>query len=648
VSALSQIHLPWPTLLGLSLVILLILLMFAGDGWVFIPNDSYGIVERKWSLRGSRDGGKIGFMALGGETGFLPETIHGGFHSYMPFMYRVHRQKLITVRNIGYLFARAGAALPNGQALAAWPEDVDPRDARAFLTKGGQQGNQRHILRAASYAINTALFVVFTEDGIFEIPLGDRGKIDSLHGLIQTRGGYDPVFLDGDDIGVVTVQDGPALDHGEIIAPTVGTDAKVPALFHNSFQDVPKFLAAGGRRGRQEQVLTEGTYYINRLFATVDFKEKTIVEMGTVGVVVSYVGPPGADLTGADYKHGQLVEQGQRGVWQVPLQPGKYAYNPYAYRVKTVPTTNFQLRWIEAATDGHNFDANLSEIRLITRDAFEPILPLSIVVHIAQEDAPYVLQQFGPEIGNLVDQSLDPMVSAWFKDAAQALTLIELVNERAALQAKALAEMKVRFGKYRLNVMEVMIGTPRAAPGDKHIDTVFEQLRSRQVAKEQAATYASQQEAAVKERELNEAKAIAAQQPALTASKVAIAVAENEGEAALKRKTKEAEALVKTATATAEQTRLAGQAEAARIQAIGAAEASATKAQSDALGGPDAALRRAIAGLLAEAIKNARQPLVPGIVMGSAGQTSIADLLMSMAVANGSVGKVLTGEAPAG
>ena len=184
------------------------------------------------------------------------------------------------------------------------------------------------------------------------------------------------------------------------------------------------------------------------------------VEMGTVGVVVSYVGPPGTDLTGADYKHGQLVEQGQRGVWQVPLQPGKYAYNPYAYKVKTVPTTNFQLRWIEAATDGHNFDANLSEIRLITRDAFEPILPLSIVVHIAQEDAPYVLQQFGPEIGNLVDQSLDPMVSAWFKDAAQALTLIELVNERAALQAKALAEMKVRFGKYRLNVMEVMIGTP--------------------------------------------------------------------------------------------------------------------------------------------------------------------------------------------
>lgn len=60
-----------------------------------------------------------------------------------------------------------------------------------------------------------------------------------------------------------------------------------------------------------------------------------------------------------------------------------------------------------------------------------------------------------------------------------------------------------------------------------------------------------------------------------------------------------------------------------------------------------AALRRAIAGLLAQAIKNAKQPLVPDIVMGAAGQASIADLLMSMAVASGSVGKLLTGDPPA-
>jgi uncharacterized membrane protein YqiK len=598
------------------------------------------VVERTWSWR--RGGGASGFMALSGGAGFLPGTIKGGWHSFAPFQYRVHKQKLITVRSIGYLFARTGAPLAEGQALAAWPGEVDPGDAAAFLAQGGQGGPQRRILRAATYAINTALFVVLTDEGVRQIPLGDTDKASQLHALITARNGYDPVVIDGDRVAVVTVQDGPALDHGEIIAPTVGTDAKLPAAFHNSFQDIPRFLAAGGRRGRQEQVLVEGTYYINRLFATVEMTAKTQIGIGNVGVVISFTGPRGDDLSGEEYRHGRLVAPGQRGVWQVPLQPGKYAVNPFAQDVKLVPTTNFQLRWIEnSPNDTHNFDANLSEIRLITRDAFEPILPLSIVVHIAQDDAPYVVQQFA-EIGKLVDQTLDPMVSAWFKDAAQEMTLIELVGKRAELQAKALGEMQVRFQKYRLQVMEVMIGTPRAMPGDKHIDTVFEQLRVRQVAREQAATYESQQEAALKERVLNEARAIAQQQTALTASKVAIQVAQNEGEAQLQRREREAAGIKITAAAEAERTRVSGQAEADRTRALGEAEAAATKAQSDALGGPEVALRKMIAQIAADAMQHASQPLVPQIVLGGEkGTSGIVDMLMAMSLANGTIGAAL-------
>jgi uncharacterized membrane protein YqiK len=626
-------------------LVVLWLVLAAGRTFVFIDNDSFGVVERLWSFGGSQ---RSGFMALAGGPGFLPQTIKGGWHRFRPFQYRVHKQKLITVRNIGYLFARTGAPLAEGQALAAWPlnpngGDVDPGDAAAFLSQGGQNGPQRKILRAGTYAINTALFVVLTDEGVKQIKLGDSDRASSLHDLILSRRGYDPIVIDGDRIAIVTVQDGPALEHGEIIAPTVGTDAKVAASFHNSFQDINKFLAAGGRRGRQEQVLVEGTYYINRLFATVEMTEKTQIGIGQVGVVISYTGPRGDDLSGDDYKHGRLVEPGQRGVWMSPLQPGKYAVNPFAQAVKLVPTTNFQLRWIQdSPNESHDFDANLSEIRLITRDAFEPILPLSIVVHIAQDDAPYVVQQFA-EIGRLVDQTLDPMVSAWFKDAAQEMTLIELVSRRSELQAKALEEMRLRFQKYRLNVMEVMIGTPRAMAGDKHIDTVFEQLRVRQVAREQASTYASQQEAALKERELNEARAIAAQQTALTASKVAIAVAQNEGEAQLQRRGREAEGIKITAAADAERTRVSGQAEADRIRAIGEAEASATKAQSDALGGPDVALRKMIAQIAADAMQHASQPLVPQIVMGEGrGASAMVDLLMAMSLADGSVGAALT------
>jgi uncharacterized membrane protein YqiK len=235
------------------------------------------------------------------------------------------------------------------------------------------------------------------------------------------------------------------------------------------------------------------------------------------------------------------------------------------------------------------------------------------------------------------------MVSAWFKDAAQEMTLIELVNKRAELQAKALSEMRVRFEKYRLHVMEVMIGTPRAMQGDKHIDTVFEQLRARQVAREQAATFASQQEAATKERELNEARAIAQQQTALTASKVAIAVAQNEGDALLQRRTRDAEGIKITAAAEAERTRLTGQAEADRTRAIGEAEAFATKAQSDAFGGPEAALRKMIAQIASEAIQHTTQPLVPQIILGGGENRTggLVDLLMATALSNGTVANAL-------
>ena len=70
-----------------------------------------------------------------------------------------------------------------------------------------------------------------------------------------------------------------------------------------------KFLQAGGLRGRQLQTLVEGTYYINRLFATVEMIPKTVIEVGNVGVVVSYTGETGVDLTGDQYKHGELVNE---------------------------------------------------------------------------------------------------------------------------------------------------------------------------------------------------------------------------------------------------------------------------------------------------------------------------------------------------
>jgi uncharacterized membrane protein YqiK len=598
-------------------LVLLACLVHVSRVIVYIGNDSMGIVEKIWSLKGSVT---EGFLSLQGNAGFQPELLRGGLHFFPPFQYRIHVQPLPTVPQgtIGYVFARSGQPLYPGQALAALPAGAHFEDARGFIMSGGQRGPQRQILREGVYAINTAQFVILTSEGNHAVRLsGDEAALHEMRGRIEERHGFQPVVIrdQEDKIGVATVHDGPSLDHDEIIAPTVGSDPRVPETYHNCFQDPENFLRAGGRRGRQDQVLVEGTYYINRLFATIDLQPKTVVEIGKVGVVVSYTGQRGSDLTGKDYKHGELVAAGTRGVWSRALQPGKYALNPYGVKVIQVPTTNFVLRWIEGRSEAHGFDQNLSEIRLITRDAFEPVLPLSIVLHIAYEDAPMVVQQFA-DLRLLVEQTLDPMVSAYFKDTAQSFTLIELVSKRAEIQAQAVQAMAERFKKYRLNLMEVMIGTPRAAQGDQHIATILDQLRVRQVAEEKVVTYENQRKAAEKERELRQAEAIAAAQSDLTRSGVEIKIAENKGSAQLAARQREADGVRVTAAANAERIRVEGSAEADRIAAVGEAQARSVKAQVNAFGGPEFQLRKELAQILEQAIRESKTPLVPQVVIG--------------------------------
>jgi uncharacterized membrane protein YqiK len=274
-----------------------------------------------------------------------------------------------------------------GQTLGRVVNNGDFTDARAWLRAGGQKGPQRAILREGTYAINLAQFVVICgSKEIYNHSIGGRDEVLAIQRIaeqIAAEDGFSPVVIDGsaDQIGIVTVHDGPSLRQGDIIAPTVG-DSKADANYHNNFQDPQSFLEAGGFRGRQYQVLSEGTYWVNRLFATVEMKPKTHVQVGEVGVVVSYYGERGEDVSGEAFRHGELCKKGGRGIWDEALLPGKYAFNPYAGEVIMVPTTNIILKWIAQDIGEHKLDASLREIGLITKDAFEPELPLSVVINI--------------------------------------------------------------------------------------------------------------------------------------------------------------------------------------------------------------------------------------------------------------------------
>ena len=600
----------------------IIVLLRVSNIFRYIPNNQVGIVEKLWTIRGSIKGG---FIALDGEAGFEPEVLRGGLHVFFPFMYRIHKSDLVTVGQgkIAYVFARDGAPLGASQVLGAndTEEKSDFQDARQFLLGGGQKGPQRKVLREGTYAINTTQFAIITDDRVYGHALSgqERAVLDGMQQTIADRWGFTPVVLaaDHDLVGIVTVHDGPSLPPGEIIAPEVGTDLRDEETFHNNFQEPEKFLTAGGYRGRQLQIIVEGTWYINRLFATVEAVAKSVIPVGNVGVVIFYTGPHTADVSGESYRHGELVMNGSRGVWRDPLLPGKYAFNTYAGKIEIIPTVNFILKWVRGEVGAMKLDENLSEISLITRDAFEPTLPLSVVMHIDYKKAPMIIQRFG-DVKKLVEQTLDPMVSAFFKNIAQKMTLIELLQNRAAIQDESAAEMKAKFEAYSLDLQEVLIGTPRAAAGDHTIENILIQLRSRQIAREQVETYQEQEKAAIQERTLNEAKATAAAQTALTQSLIQVKVNENEGAAALARAQKDAETRKVTAAAVGEQSRLEGQGEADRVLAVGAANAQATKLSVDAYGGPEFRLAEQNFAKFAEALTKINQPLVPQFLMSGA------------------------------
>ncbi|MGY4311789.1 SPFH domain-containing protein [Bradyrhizobium sp. JR3.5] len=610
-----------------------VILLRISNVFRYIPNNQVGIVEKLWAIKGSIEDG---FIALNGEAGYEPEVLRGGLHVMFPFMYRIHRSDLVTVGQgkIAYVFARDGAALEPSQVLGAndTEDKSDFQDARRFLLGGGQKGPQRKVLREGTYAINTTQFAIITDERVYGHALSERerGVLESMQLTITERWGFAPVVLaaDHDLVGIVTVHDGPSLPPGEIIAPEVGIELRDAATFHNNFQEPEKFLHAGGYRGRQLQVIVEGTWYINRLFATVEAVPKTVIPVGNVGVVIFYTGPRTDDVSGEQYRHGELVLNGSRGVWKDPLLPGKYAFNTYAGKIEVIPTVNFILKWVRGEVGAMKLDENLSEISLITKDAFEPTLPLSVVMHIDYKKAPMIIQRFG-DVKKLVEQTLDPMVSAFFKNIAQKMTLIELLQNRAAIQEESARVMKAKFEGYSLDLQEVLIGTPRAAPGDHTIENILIQLRSRQIAREQIETYQEQEKAAVQERALNEAKATAAAQTALTQSLIQVKVHENEGAAALARAQKDAETRKVTAAAVGEQSRLEGQGEADRVLAVGTANAQATKLSVDAYGGPEYRLAEQNFAKFADALTRINQPLVPQFLMsgGQAGEGGNAGLI---------------------
>jgi uncharacterized membrane protein YqiK len=626
--------------------------LLAAIGLVYIPHNKVGIIEKLWSKEGSLAQGQI--VAMNKEAGFQSELLRGGLHfGFFPWQYRVHKVPLVLVSEgrIAYVYARDGRSLSPDQTLGQVVDCNFFQDTRGFLSLGGQRGRQRAILREGLYAVNTALFVVITEDEVYPGPIKDQSakKYQGWQADLSGADGFLPIVIGHrgrpversgrgvgsgaadleptDTIGVVTIHDGPSIPSGEIIAPEVkGKDD----AGHSYFQNPDLFLGLGGRRGMQLQVLTNGTFFLNRWFATVEMQHKTLIPIGYVGVVVSYYGVRGEDVTGQNFRYGEQVDPGQRGVWKRALPPGKYPLNPYAVKVEPVPTVNFVLRWITGQSEAHCYDADLRSIEMITADGYEPNLPLSLVLHIDYEKASRVVQRFG-DVKRLISQTLDPILSSYFRDIAQGLNMLDLLTKRDEIQQLATKELGRRFSEYDINCIAVLIGRPESQHRGQGVDPItklFDQLRIRRLAKEQVDTFEKQQQAALKLRDLRAAQAAADKQSCLTETKIAIEISENRGRAELAEARCLAERDVVRAEGESKAKDLFGRGEASRIAKMGQAEAAVFQQKIQAYGDPKLfALNK-----LGEHFANSQQPLVPERMLISSGPSGSSSGVQGLGV----------------
>ncbi|MGL5065551.1 MAG: SPFH domain-containing protein [Microcoleus sp.] len=504
--------------------ILLIGIPLFFGGLVVIGDREVGIVSKKFSLgKKSLPAGDL--IALNGEAGYQADTLPPGWHwGYWPIQYSVRKESLTVVPQgeIALIIAAGGASIPPQRILGKITECDNFQDARKFLKSGGEKGRQLGILTGGSYRINTALFTVITAANA------------PKHGMTPEQ--LKLCKISPDKVGIVTTYDGIPIQDGEIAGPIIPN--------HDNFQNAQKFISAGGRRGLQEQVLLSGSWNLNPWFVGVEQVPMTEIPIGYVGAVISYVGQTSEDISGAAFTHGNLVEVGNKGVWITPLYPGKHPLNTRILKVELVPTTNIVLNW-SSKTERHSYDSQLSSLTVRSQDGFAFDLEVAQIIHVGALDAPKVISRVG-SMQNLVDHVLQPTIGNYFRNSAQAYSVLDFLSARSDRQAEAAEYIKAALRTYDVQAIDTLIGD--ILPPAELMQTQTD----RKIAEEQRKTYEVQQLAQTQRQQLVRETALAEIQQEMVKSEQGVKISELKANSQIQQAQGEAESIRVKGNAQAE------------------------------------------------------------------------------------------------
>ncbi|MGH9902278.1 MAG: hypothetical protein ACRD68_10780, partial [Pyrinomonadaceae bacterium] len=212
-------------------IILVALLVVLSRVLVNVGATEIAIKERRY-LGAKMPPGRV--VATEGEVGIQADVLKPGLHLIKyPFERVVRKVPLIEIGpdEMGVIEAIDGEPMPAGRIFApdrAQNAHNNFQDPIAFIKRGGVKGIQLRTLPPGLWPIHPYLFRV----SVAKTTVIPPGKV-----------------------GVVTSADGEPLDAGRLHGKAIDG--------HRNFQDAEQFVASGGQKGPQVEILTPGTYRIH-------------------------------------------------------------------------------------------------------------------------------------------------------------------------------------------------------------------------------------------------------------------------------------------------------------------------------------------------------------------------------------------------
>jgi len=534
----------------------------------------------------------IAFIKRGGVKGIQLRTLPPGLWPIHPYLFRVSVTKTTVIPHgkVGIVTSADGAQLDPGRLLAkAIDNHRNFQDAEQFIGSGGQKGPQVDILTPGTYRILTD-----------SVPLEGGG--DRKPGLFYVRL-MDATVIQENQIGLVEALDGSTLDPRDYVA--------TPVEGHDNFQDGNEFIAHGGQRGPQKDILLPGTYYVNSMLFKVIPESAKEVKPGEVAVIVSNVGKDPSDEvrramaakirerlereeqeqvahvtarigdkdTVADIREdlalndpadrrldegaheAYVVPAGFRGIQETVVGPGRYYVNTLAVTPIVIPTTNQTVEWTsgEVANTFNPFE-------VISKDGFTMQLEVRVVFRVKPEDAPFMVAKIG-SVDRLIQNVMHPLIDSIFRNQASESSAMAYLQNRHEEQERAEARVRAHLLKYHVDVVNVLIC---------HIHLPEELMKTQTekiLAEQRLSMFNAQREAEERRIQLERTKAQADNQVALMAATVGVDIAGKRSEQRKAEGEGEASYILATGKAEAEKVRLMGEAQgvayAEQVNAIG-------------------------------------------------------------------------------